>query len=214
MTGSEVWNLLSDYSYGGLFLYIWLGVIALPVPNEIMVLSLAYGVSAGYFSGGAAFFTAYGGVIAAFITSYMAGRYAGRGVLSIVQGRGKARGLFGKSERLIKRYHAFSLFIGCFIPGLRLAVPFLSGLYLLSFRRFLFYSCSGVLAWLSIIFFGGYRFGGLFLTALNENLKEIVILSIFLALSYIILKIQRGKRQAEEKSAAQEPLQSMDQQKG
>lgn len=147
-----------DYGYLGLFLWLWLGIFGIPVPNEFIVMTIGFLSFEKVLHPVMAFIVTYLGIISALTTCYVLGRFVGRPFLHFFEKRKRFSKKIDSSFRLIERYHAFSLSLSYFLPGFRNFVPFLYGVSRYSFKSFMLFSYGGAFVWVAIMFSIGYWF--------------------------------------------------------
>jgi membrane-associated protein len=186
-------NIIEENGYLGLFLWLWFGIFVIPVPNEVLLMTIGLASSMGSLNPILAFIVSYLGISAAFTTSYLLGRVVGRRVLRFLEKRKRFAHTIESSMKLMEKYHAFSLSISCFIPGARNLVPLLYGSSRLPFRTFAVFAYSGALIWVMIVFMLGYLFGDKMDTVMKYH-KELWLLAILAAAVVAgILLIRRKK---------------------
>ena len=180
-------DMIETNGYLGLFLWLWIGVFVFPVPNEVIVMTIGLATSLHVLHPIFAFFAVYLGILAAMTSSYLLGRCIGRPLLQYFQKRNKFTKVISKSMKLMDKYHALSLSISYFIPGIRNFLPFLYGFSKLKYRTFALFAYSGALLWLAIAFPLGYAFG--------EHIEVIVAYEqeLFLVLGFLVLLIAAFK---------------------
>src|ERR1700719_3532432 len=116
----RIFEWVSHYGYGGLFLLLVLGIVGLPIPDETLLVFCGYLISRGRMHPAATYLTAVAGSWCGISLSYTIGRTAGIGVVN----------KFGKylhitEERLAKvhvwfdRVGHWALLIGYYIAGVR-----------------------------------------------------------------------------------------------
>jgi membrane-associated protein len=152
-------NIIDENGYLGLFLWLWFGVFILPVPNEVILMTVGMSSSQGALTPMLAFGVTYLGISAAFTSSYFFGRVIGRRLLRIMRRKKRLANSIESAMGLMQKYHAFSLSLSCFVPGARYLVPFLYGISRLSFRTFAIFAYTGAFIWVLIAFVLGYLFG-------------------------------------------------------
>lgn len=152
-------NIIDENGYLGLFLWLWFGVFILPVPNEVILMTVGMASSQGALTPMLAFGVTYLGISAAFTSSYFFGRVIGRRLLQIMRRKKRFANSIESAMGLMQKYHAFSLSLSCFVPGARYLVPILYGISRLSFRTFAIFAYSGAFIWVLIAFVLGYLFG-------------------------------------------------------
>lgn len=173
-------NIIEENGYLGLFLWLWFGIFVIPVPNEVLLMTIGLASSMGSLNPILAFIVSYLGISAAFTTSYLLGRVVGRRVLRFLEKRKRFANTIESSMKLMEKYHAFSLTLSCFIPGARNLVPLLYGASRLPFKTFAVFAYSGALIWVMIVFMLGYLFGDKMETVMKYN-KEVWLMAILAA---------------------------------
>lgn len=180
--------------YLGLFFMLWLGIFGIPVPNEVIIMTIGFAASEKVLNPVVTFFVAYSGILAALTSCYLIGRFVGRPLLQFFEQKKRFSKKIDSSLRMIERYHAFSLSLSYFLPGVRNFVPFLYGFSKFSFKSFMIFSYSGAFVWLMLVFSVGYWFNDRIETVLLFG-KELLIGAGAIALIVIfILKIIHKRR--------------------
>ena len=105
-----------------------------------------------------------------------------------------------KAEYLIKAQHFYSKYGGKtviyarFIPIIRTFAPFVAGIGMMSFRRFMFYNIAGSVAWVTSFIFLGYYFGGL--PVIKENFTYVIFAIIFLSILPAVIGVIRERKKS------------------
>ena len=105
-----------------------------------------------------------------------------------------------KIEYLIKAQHFYSKYGGKtviyarFIPIIRTFAPFVAGIGMMSFRRFMFYNIAGSVAWVTSFIFLGYYFGGL--PVIKENFTYVIFAIIFLSILPAVIGVIRERKKS------------------
>ncbi|CAM3909641.1 DedA family protein [Mesobacillus thioparans] len=152
-------TIIEENGYLGLYLWMWFGVFFIPVPNEVLLMTVGLASSQGALTPVFAFAVTYLGIAAAITTSYWLGRLIGRRLLRFLKGKKRLESSLEAAMGLMDKYHMLSLSLSCFVPGARYFVPVLYGISRLPFRTFALFAYSGAFAWVLIIFLLGYLFG-------------------------------------------------------
>ncbi|RDU36910.1 DedA family protein [Neobacillus piezotolerans] len=187
-------DILKESGYFGLFFWLLLGSSTLPVPNEIIMMTIGAAASQSRSETLPIFFTALGGVLTALTASYFFGRFIGWPLLNFLAKKERFAKKIAASLKLMDKYHAFSLSLSYFVPGARSVVPFLYGFSRLPIKTFVCFAYSGATAWLTIMFFAGYLFGEHAKIAggyLEEFFLAIVLVAVII---YGLFKVLRKKR--------------------
>lgn len=159
MPDSETLTLwLLAYGNMTLFFLLALGIIALPVPEETLLVLTGYLIAQGKLDIPQAPIAAFLGSIFGITTSYFLGRWMGKFLLR--------KGWFGlkqahidKAEAWFERVGKWILVIGYFIPGVRHFTGFSTGMATLPYHHFALFAYSGALIWVSTFLSLGYFFG-------------------------------------------------------
>lgn len=198
-----VFSVIENNGYLGLFLWLWFGVFVFPVPNEVILMTVGLASAKGSFNPILAFLVTYMGVSAAFTSSYLLGRMIGRRMLRLLEKKKRVASSIESAMKLMEKYHAFSLSLSCFAPGVRYLVPFLYGFSRLPFKTFAVFAYSGAFFWVSIIFVLGYLFGDKMDIIMEYN-KEGWLVILALAIITILFVYRRSKLKVTKEMILQE----------
>lgn len=153
-------DLLWQYGYLGIFFFLMLGIVGLPLPDEILMAFIGYLASVGQLHLALTFLSALAGSMCGITVSYWLGKQLGYPFLErygwriwITQRRLKyARVLF-------RKYGNWVLFFGYFIPGVRHVTAYMAGISRLSVKRFAAYAYGGAVIWCSTFIGLGFLVG-------------------------------------------------------
>ena len=189
-------HLLDQYGILVLFVLLALGIIALPVPEETLLVLTGILISNDKLALFPAFFSVLLGSVCGISVSYILGRTAGN---FIIHKYGSWVGITEKkleqAHGWFERFGTWSLFIGYFIPGVRHFTGFSAGTTYLDYRHFALFAYSGALVWVSTFLSIGYFFGdfGLSLLEKIEFGADDIIVAILLILSgFLIWKLRKA----------------------
>lgn len=188
-------HLVEEYGYIGLFFLLWIGIFGLPIPNEVIVMTVGFASTLDILHPVVTFIVVYSGLLAALTTLYMIGRFLGRPLFHYFQHKKRFSKVLNRSFKLMDRFHAFSLFFGYFIPGIRNFLPFLYGFRKLPFKIFLIFAYTGAFIWLSIVFLVGYIFGDRMEQVIQFG-EEILFVLIIVVIIVALFIFYRKKRKA------------------
>ncbi|SFL58971.1 membrane protein DedA, SNARE-associated domain [Paenibacillus sp. 1_12] len=140
--------LLSQYGYIGIFLALALGVIGIPIPDELLLTFIGNKVSQGKLILLFAFGSAFLGSITGITLSYIIGRKLGLPLL-IKYGRRIhiTAERIERTQQKINKYGSILLIFGYFIPGLRHVIAITAGTSNMNFRKFAIFSYFGAVIW-------------------------------------------------------------------
>jgi membrane protein DedA with SNARE-associated domain len=141
-------ELLQEYGYIGIFLFLVLGIVGLPLPDEIMMTFIGYLSSIGRLSLIPTYVSALAGSACGITFSYFLGLRLGFPFLKkygpkIFITRRRLR----VTQVLFRKYGNWLLFAGYFIPGVRHVTAYLAGIAQIPISRFSLYAYSGAVIW-------------------------------------------------------------------
>ena len=189
-------NIIEENGYLGLFLWLWFGVFVIPVPNEVILMTVGLASAKGSLNPILAFLVTYMGISAAFTSTYLLGRVIGRRLLRLLGKKKRFANSIESAMKLMERYHAFSLSLSCFAPGVRYLVPLLYGFSRLPIKTFAVFAYSGAFVWVSIIFLLGYLFGDKMDIVMKYNKEFWLVILAFVIISTIFVYRRRKIRAA------------------
>jgi len=156
----RIFEWVSTYGYGAIFLLLLLGIVGLPIPDETLLVFCGYLIFKGTLRPVPAFLTALAGSWCGISLSYTIGRGLGKGAVSKY-----GRHLHLTEDRLekvhgwFKRVGHWALAIGYFIAGLRHLTAIVAGMSKLEFGSFAAYAWSGGAVWVLTFVLLGYFLG-------------------------------------------------------
>lgn len=113
-------------------------------------------------------------------TNYWIGRYIGPKVFRQENVRFLNKKHLERTEQFYEKYGAKTIFIARFMPIFRTFAPFVAGIGKMKYARFLAFSISGSIAWISILVMAGFYFGNIPFVRQNFSLviMAIIIISV------------------------------------
>ncbi|MCA1031663.1 DedA family protein [Bacillus timonensis] len=192
----DVSLIVGEIGYIGLFLWLWIGIFGIPIPNELFVPYVGFAASKEVLHPISLFVTTYLGLIAGVTTSYLLGKVVEKPIRKRIVKRKHLNRILTRSSSFINRYKEYSLIVSYFIPGLRLMVPFLLGATELSFKKLMVISYPTVFVWtLSYFIIGLFAPQYIYLYIENEKiiytLISIGFLSAVLLPSIMRVRVER-----------------------
>lgn len=183
---------LENYGSFALFVLLALGIIALPVPEETLLLFTGYMLQAGKLAFFPSLCAAYLGSITGITVSFIIG-YTGAHYLLIKYGSyfGLTETKLAKMHDWFEHYGKWLLVIGYFIPGVRHFTGVFAGISTIEYSHFALYAYSGAVLWVSTFLALGYFFGN-FHSSLYEFIEQNVefTFSIAIIVAIIVLYIR------------------------
>lgn len=152
--------LIARYSYIGIFSALALGIVGLPVPDEVLLTYVGYNVFQGKIMYLLALVSAFLGAATGISISYAIGLKFG---LPFLKKFGPKIHVTQKkieyTQNLFKKHGNIVLIVGYFIPGVRHLTAYIAGISHINLRKFMIFSYSGAFLW-SITFISlGHELG-------------------------------------------------------
>lgn len=149
---------VTHYGYVGIFSLLMLGVVGIPVPDEILLIFAGYLVMKGDLAFWPTLAAAGVGAAVGLTISYTLGRTLG---LYLVDRVGPVVHVtperLDKARRWFERTGRWGLMVGCFVPGFRHLMAYLAGTTRLTLRTFALFAYSGAVFWvLTFVTVGRY----------------------------------------------------------
>ncbi|WP_400162495.1 DedA family protein [Brevibacillus sp. TJ4] len=139
---------VAKYGYAGIFFSLTLGVIGLPIPDEVLMTYAGYAAARGILSMPLAFASAFCGAALGSTISYGVGRIWGLPLLAWLGPYvGITAARLAKTQGLFGRYGSLLLVVGYFLPGIRHLSAYIGGMSGLNVRRFVLFSFTGAFCW-------------------------------------------------------------------
>lgn len=136
------------YGYEGIFFAMALGVLGLPIPDEVLMTYAGYAVSRGMLQMPYTILSAFLGASVGISISYFIGLKWGLPLLIKV---GPYIHISPKkiesTQKLFARYGSYLLLVGYFLPGVRHITAYLAGISSMGYRRFAGFAYAGALIW-------------------------------------------------------------------
>lgn len=193
----EVWLL--NWGSWALFFLLVLGILALPIPEETLLVVSGVLMHHGKLTLSHTACAALLGSMCGITSSYLFGRTAG---IFLIHRYGKWLGInqkmLDRAHQWFERFGKWSLFFGYFVPGIRHFTGFFAGMTTLSFREFTLFAYTGALVWVTTFLSIGYFFGSYWFSVIKElevKLDDAVTLCIFLCLAYLVYLAKKHAKQ-------------------
>lgn len=148
-----------QYGYLALFLFLWLGIVGMPLPDEVIVMGGGFVTSLGILEPLPAFFVTYAGVVSGLTLGYVIGRIIGFPAIEYLRKKKKVGNHIEKAQQLIDKYGTTSLVLSYFFPVVRHVVPYIVGINKMPYSAYAMYSYTAGLIWTVFYFILGRYFG-------------------------------------------------------
>jgi membrane protein DedA with SNARE-associated domain len=186
MEVNELLSYIHQYGYAALFFCLWLGIIGMPIPDEMIVATGGLVSSLGILKLVYAFILTYLGVVSDLSLGYILGRILGIKVLDKRMKKRKAK-YYLKSQEIIGKYGDLALIFSYFIPVVRHIVPYIVGMNKMPFKTYALYSYTTALVWTMIYFILGFLSGDHIESIVKVGTTYGLVLGAFAAVSGIVI---------------------------
>lgn len=195
---AELTDWLSTWGYLGVFIFVFMGNLGIPVPEETVL--LAGGFLAG--RGDLDLRTLYAvGILSAAVgdcCGFLFGRTGGQRLLEGLANRfGSIRRRYDRLQTFFRTHGAKAVFMARFIAGARFMAGPMAGAAGMSFMRFLGWNLLGATIWCSLVITVGYLVGDelQWVASIAHRAGQWVALAAFLVLAAIWLFWWRERQQ-------------------
>jgi membrane-associated protein len=134
-------------------------------------------------------------VLAAFSgdnTNYWVGRLVGMSLLKHASDRLIKREHIDKTHAFYERHGGKTVILARFLPIIRTFAPFVAGLGMMRYRKFVLFSALGSMAWIGSLTVAGYLFGNI--PVVKNNLTLIIVGIIVISLLPAISEFIRHRK--------------------
>lgn len=159
MSPVQLAELLGDWGYATYVVLLCATGVGSPVPEDLILATAGYLISAGVFTWPAAVVAGIAGVVASDVMLYGWGRRLRSGAASGWMSRLVNPHHLARADRWLARLGGWSVFVARFVPGTR-AVAFVgAGLRRMPLRSFLLLDFAGALLWVPLVVALGAQIG-------------------------------------------------------
>ena len=152
-------NLITQYGYPAMFFALWLGIVGMPIPDEVIVMTGGMVSSLHLLQPIPAFIMTYLGVVSGLSIGYILGRKMGPPILIRLAKKKRVGKYIEKSQELLNRYGSAALIMSYLFPVVRHIIPYLVGINKMSFPKYALFSYTTGFVWTLLYFIVGYFFG-------------------------------------------------------
>ncbi|PSL41880.1 membrane protein DedA with SNARE-associated domain [Planomicrobium soli] len=177
-------ELVNEYGYFAMFIFNWILILGVPIPNEVAAAFSGMLTELSYFNPFYAFLSAYLGLISSNTFAYFIGRLFGSRLIRYLNRTKMKKVLEGFSVFLEKR-GSWAISLSFFLPGIRWAMPYVVGANRFSFSRYILYAYPAGSIWMFIYFNLGRTFPYAYRSILEHIKGFSITLSILVALFFI-----------------------------
>lgn len=191
-------SIIEQYGYFAIFFLLWLGIVGLPIPDELVVATGGFLASIGLLNPFYSFLAGYLGVASGLTIGFLLGKYFGRPILRWLSKSEKMRHAVDRSTVMLEKYGTTALCISYLFPVVRHVVPYLVALGGMSYRRYALLSYPIGLVWTTAFYFLGYVFGNNVEAIIGIIRKygfyALLVVVAVLAIGLIVRKVVLGNR--------------------
>ncbi len=153
-------EFITQYGYIAIFLLLSLGIIGLPIPDEVLMTFVGYLCSQGVLLYSVAVLVAFLGAMFGMSFSYFVGKKLGKPLLWKY---GKWLKLtpkrLAKVEGWFQKYGIWTVVFGYYVPGVRHLTCYLAGVTGIETRKYLLFAGFGAIIWCTVFITVGYYIG-------------------------------------------------------
>ncbi|MGI2326966.1 DedA family protein [Planococcus sp. YIM B11945] len=179
-------ELVDKYGYFSMFLFNWLLVFGLPIPNEIAAAVSGVLTEVNTFHPVYAYISAYLGLISSNTFAYGIGRVWGKRLL-VRLNRTRLRKPIDRFSAFLEKHGNWAISLSFFLPGIRWAMPYVVGANHYPFVRYMLFAYSSGSIWMLIYF----NIGRLFPDAYESILGNLQIFLVSLSTAVVLIFIGR-----------------------
>ena len=181
-------NAVQQYGYLALFFLLWLGIIGMPIPDEVVVMTGGFVTALGILQPVPAFFITYAGVVFGLSIGYVLGKVIGIPSLKYLERKKDMSKYTNKANRLFERFGPYSLVVSYFFPVVRHIVPYIVGMAKMPYSKYALLSYTTGFAWTLVYFTIGRYFGNNINAIANVLIQyKLVFIAIFLLGGVLLL---------------------------
>lgn len=179
-------ELVKEYGYFSMFVFNWLLLFGLPIPNEVAAAFSGVLTEISYFKPVYAFLSAYLGLITSNTFAYFIGRSLGHRLLNRLN-RTRLKGPISRFSNFLEKHGEWAIAFSFFLPGIRWAMPYVVGANRFPFMRYMMFAYTAGFVWMFIYFNIGRMFPYAYETIL-EHLQVFLILLSVLVICIVVFR--------------------------
>lgn len=179
-------EIVQEYGYVSMFIFNWLLLFGMPIPNEVAAAFSGVLTEISYFTPVKAFISAYLGLITSNTFAYFIGRSFGHRLLDRLS-RTKLKNPIEKFSGFLQKHGEIAISFSFFLPGIRWAMPYVVGANNFPFLRYTLFAYSAGFVWMMIYF----NLGRTFPYAYNSILEHLQGFLIIVSVSVVVLLLVR-----------------------
>lgn len=107
-----------------------------------------------------------------------------------------------RTERFYEKHGGKTIILARFVPIIRTFAPFVAGIGVMDYRRFVVYNVGGGVAWVAMFTLAGYYFGNL--EIVKRNFSLVVLAIIVISVLPIVFEVIKARRESAAEAASRE----------
>lgn len=145
-------EFIAQYGYYFVFFNLACGLVAVPIPDEVLLLTMGYFTKIGAIHYVDALSICFFGSFIGMLLSFTIGKKAGQPLLLKINKwfRIKEKST-NRIRKLLDRYGHIAIFIGCFIPGIRQVFGYFCGTTHIRFKSYAIFTAIGSFVWCLVL---------------------------------------------------------------
>ncbi|WP_422123339.1 DedA family protein [Planococcus sp. X10-3] len=187
-------DIVKEYGYVSMFIFNWLLLFGMPIPNEVAAAFSGVLTEISYFTPVKAFISAYLGLITSNTFAYFIGRSFGQKLLDRLS-RTKLKKPIANFSNFLQKHGEMAISFSFFLPGIRWAMPYVVGANKYPIIKYMLYAYTAGFVWMMVYFNLGRTFPYAYQSILN-NLQVFLILLSVLIIALLVVRYLYKERQA------------------
>lgn len=185
-------ELVKEYGYVSMFIFNWLLLFGLPIPNEVAAAFSGVLTEISYFKPVYAFISAYLGLITSNTFAYLIGRMLGNRLIHRLNRTGLESAV-SRFSLFLKKHGPSAISFSFFLPGIRWAMPYVVGANRYPFASYMLYAYTAGFVWMLIYFTIGRTFPYAYRSILENLQLFLIALSVLVVLLIAVRLIWSSK---------------------
>ncbi len=164
-----------------MFIFNWLLLFGMPIPNEVAAAFSGVLTEISYFKPVYAFLSAYLGLITSNTFAYFIGRFFGQKLLDRLN-RTKLRKPVHNFSDFLQKHGEIAISLSFFLPGIRWAMPYVVGANNYPFLRYVCFAYTAGFIWMMVYFNLGRTFPYAYKSILEHLQGFLILLSVIIVI--------------------------------
>lgn len=190
---SEIIQNYGLWTYGLLFLVIFLetGFVVTPfLPGDSLLFAAGTFAALGALNVALMFLLLFGAAVLGDTVNYWIGHAIGPRAFE-QNYRFLKREHLEKTQRFYEKHGGKTIVLARFVPIVRTFAPFVAGVGVMNYGRFIMYNLIGGLLWTALFIFGGYFFGNI--PIVRHNFEFVIVFIILISVIPMAIEFVRGR---------------------